>query len=243
MWSKWFACWSYWWVNSVSVHFAGQNFPCKVSQHYLNSKVFLYHFQEEVWAYILTRHLLQKPIKIGFLFIGDVIHLNSHLSFLIWVRRIPIHTFCLYSKRELSSLSSSLLIIAWQYVKFKMPGLEWFWVHCCWPVWGHVSIFKVTWMVMYYKKAGRLVLAVPCEFTYHAVGWKYWFIEPARLKKNSNSKLLHFNLYVKICKLFLTDMTFLLLFFFFNCLYSQNFEVMRVHYLVYFCFNVFEENN
>lgn len=105
-----------------------------------------------------------------------------------------------------------------------------------------VPFFKVTWVVMYYKKGGRLVLAVPCKFTCHAVGWKYWFIEPARLERNSNSKLLHFNLYVKICKLFLTDMTFLLLFFF-NCLYSQNFEMLWVHYLVYFCFNVFGENN
>lgn len=63
-----------------------------------------------------------------------------------------------------------------------------------------------------------------------------------RFEKNSNSKLLHFNLYVKIHKLFLTDMTFLLLFFF-NCLYRKNFEVMWVHYLVYSYFNVFEENN
>lgn len=70
-------------MSSVSVHFAGQNFPCKVSRCYLDSKVFLYRFQEQVLTYILTGHLLQKPIKVFFLFIGDVILLNSDLNFLI----------------------------------------------------------------------------------------------------------------------------------------------------------------
>lgn len=55
-------------MNSVSVHFAGQNFPCKISKYYLNTKVFLYNFQEEVWAYIVASNLLQKPIKMFFFF-------------------------------------------------------------------------------------------------------------------------------------------------------------------------------
>lgn len=40
-----------------------------------------------------------------------------------------------------------------------------------------VVFFEVTWMVMYYKKVGRLVLAVPCKFTRDIVGWRYWFID------------------------------------------------------------------
>lgn len=33
-----------------------------------------------------------------------------------------------------------------------------------------VPFFKMTWVMMYHKKAGRLVLAVPHKFTCHAVG-------------------------------------------------------------------------
>lgn len=140
--TKWFACWSYWWMSSVSVQFAAQNFPCKVSKCYLNSKLFLCCFQEEAWAYILTEHLLQKPIKMFILFIGDVIHLNSDLNFLIWVRKIPIHTFVYIPRyNSVSCLPVTLLVVASRYVKFKMPELELFWVHYRWPVWGPSSVF------------------------------------------------------------------------------------------------------
>lgn len=92
-------------------------------------------------------------------------------------------------------------------------------------------------MVMYHKKAGRLVLAVPCKFTCLADVWKYQFIEPDRLERKSNSKLLHFNIRYNL-QIVLTILTFLLRFFL-NCLYGLKLEVTWVHYLVYFCFKCF----
>lgn len=116
---------------------------------------------------------------------------------------MPIHTFCLYSKIELSSLSPRYFTDYSITICSRCQDLNGFRYITVDQSEDPVPFFEVTWMVMYYKKAGRLVLAVLCEFTCRAVGWKYWFIEPARLEKNTNSKLLHFNLHVIICKLFL----------------------------------------
>lgn len=110
-----------------------------------------------------------KAYKNGFLFIGDVIHLNSNLSFLIWVRKIPIHTFCLYSKIELSSLSPCYFTDYHNMLNSRCQDLSV--LEYIDQSEDPVLFFKMTWMVIYFKKAGRLVLAVPCKFPCHAIAW------------------------------------------------------------------------
>lgn len=67
-------------MNSVSVHFAGQNFPYKISKCYLNSSVPILFLRGgmSVYSYRISAPKTYKNI---FLLIGDVIHPNSDLSF------------------------------------------------------------------------------------------------------------------------------------------------------------------
>lgn len=156
MWSNWFTGVIDEWIVSVCT-LQGKTFPVGLV-NVISIAVFLYSFQEEIWVYILIGHLAPKAYKNGLLFIGNVIHLTSDLISFPYLSQKNTHSHLLFIFQDRIEFPVSQLLY-WLHhhnmLNLRCQDLN---------VFGYITVdqsedsvpfFKVTWIVMYYKKAGK----------------------------------------------------------------------------------------